>query len=143
MVTEICVRIKVEGDLALVVWTHISGELSSLFAEANLWMMMMKHVLESLHGCTNQRSICSMVHMEIESILCIIDVELSIDRSLAFPWNERSSFVTETTLNLKHIGTTSMFVNLLVLIASQRCHCQFIVIVLNMIMKFLRLIILT
>ena len=84
-----------------------------------------------------------MVHIKIESILCIVDVELSIGRSLAFSWNKRSSFVTEMALNLEHIGTTSMSVNLLVLIVSKRCHCQCIVIVLNMIMEFLGLIILT
>ena len=75
----ICLMIKVKGDLALLVWSHVLSELKGLFAQLYSWMTAVKHVLKGLHGRGVEGCVGGIVHTKIQGFLWIINVKLGID----------------------------------------------------------------
>jgi hypothetical protein len=135
--------IKLEGNHAVLVWTHVMYHVKSLAVKVDSFMITIEHILKSLHGSSIKSQIGSIVPMILQCLLWIIDVELIIHRSHPRRNHERSRFMTNTAMNFKHPRTTTIPVNGIVLIASQRSHGKSIVIVSNMITKLLWDVVLT
>src|SRR5271155_4903293 len=125
--------LKTKGNGTLIcVLRHLNG----LLVHLNCWMMTIEHVLQSLHCFSVKTGVCCVVHAKLECFMWIIDIELSIERSGSLSRNKRTALMVQSTLNFEDVWTLSLK-NSPILVTSQQCHGQCIVVGLNMVTKLL------
>jgi hypothetical protein len=66
--------IEAQGNLALLFWSHVSGELMSLLVHLNCWMTTVEHVLEGGQSMAIEVSVPGIGHPKVDCISWIINV---------------------------------------------------------------------
>jgi hypothetical protein len=85
--------VKAQSNLALLLWRHVSGELTGLLVHLNSRMAAVEHVLEGDQSVVIKVGVPGIGHAKVGGISRIIDVELSIYRRLTIRWKERTGLV--------------------------------------------------
>ena len=105
--TPVTVLVETQRDLAVMVRRQISCELMSLPEKLNRGVVAKQHVLQNLHGVPIQCLINWVVHADVESVLGIPNVQLTIGGISSRLGEKSASNVMESTFDLIHPRTSS------------------------------------
>jgi hypothetical protein len=72
--------IEEKGNLALLLWKHVPGELMGLLVHLDGRMMVVEHILKGDHGVMIELGVSPVGHPKVDSIGWIMNVQLSVDR---------------------------------------------------------------
>jgi hypothetical protein len=66
--------IEAKGNLALLLWKHVPGELMGLLVHLDSRMMAVEHILKGNHGVMIELGVPPVGHSKVDSISWIINV---------------------------------------------------------------------
>jgi len=122
--------IEVKGDLALLLWRHVPGELMGLLVHLDSRMMAVEHILKGNHDVMIELSVPPVGHPKVDSIRWIINVQLSIDWKLPPGRKKGSALVGKLAMQPKDIGTFTIL-DRLIHLATDRSHGKSIIVVVD------------